>query len=513
MSNRILDYPEATAITSDDYILLDNAGTGAKCIKASALNVNMDNYTIKEARGSIASFDDGEDLPLAFMGAYITAIQDLHGYDYPWVGGSGLNLFHMNSSISQTSAGVVYTSDDNYMILNNTKSGGSTANFNNTTITLPSGTYYAKAFAISGTASKVNQSFNLKDNGASVVAFDLSTVGTFTLSEEKTLYLSTTIWEDGITYNNYKIGIVVSKTSSIDKFYPYSNECPIIGFSGVEVVRDGIQQWDEEWEVGDIDAQGNPTSSTTLIRTKNFNPCKPNTTYSVVIPSGKSMYVKYYDKDKNFITPTVSASSTITTPSNCYYFKFVMGSAYGTTYNNDIAINYPSTDTSYHAYNGNTYSLTFTDGSNPLTVYYGTVDLISGLLTVTYGRDLGSSLNWGDYGSNNTYYAEISSKKAGFENLLMSDYSYFSGTYANMPNGTFKGSGNTKYIYIRDDRYSSATEFKNNITTSIVYELATPLTYQLSKQQIRSLVGVNNIFADTGDSIVDYRKLWVKPEM
>ena len=46
----------------------------------------------------------------------------------------------------------------------------------------------------------------------------------------------------------------------------------------------------------------------------------------------------------------------------------------------------------------------------------------------------------------------------------------------------------------------------SNRILELVYELATPLTYQLSKQQIRSLVGVNNIFASTGDTSVEYRR-------
>ena len=509
MSNRILDYPEATAITSDDYILLDNAGTGAKCIKASALNVNMDNYTIKEARGSIASFDDGEDLPLAFMGAYITAIQDLHGYEYPWVGGAGKNKIDAKITASVTIKGI--TSEikaDNNLVASGESSGNGDINvvFNNT-VSLKANTTYTLSINGTDTRTGALYVFALPDYSRfSVTAFDFNTHSiTFTMSEDKDitgLMLRTT---SGNTVNiNAKLQLEVG--SSATSFQPYSNECPIIGWSAVDVTRCGKNFYNAT--LADY-------SSTQVVGVglATFYPIKvPYGTYTIstnaptgYIWAGTNIYdsstlPRVYDGNPNTVTTDVIWVGLLTSD---------MSSAYA--YN--IMINQGSTPIAYEPYNGNTYSLTFTDGSNPLTVYYGTVDLISGLLTVTYGRDLGSSLNWGDYGSNNTYYAEISSKKAGFENLLMSDYSYFSGTYANMPNGTFKGSGNTKYIYIRDDRYSSATEFKNNITTSIVYELATPLTYQLSKQQIRSLVGENNIFADTGDSIVDYRKLWVKPEM
>jgi hypothetical protein len=36
-------------------------------------------------------------------------------------------------------------------------------------------------------------------------------------------------------------------------------------------------------------------------------------------------------------------------------------------------------------------------------------------------------------------------------------------------------------------------------TGQLVYELETPETYQLTPTQINALLGVNNIFADTGD--------------
>ena len=39
----------------------------------------------------------------------------------------------------------------------------------------------------------------------------------------------------------------------------------------------------------------------------------------------------------------------------------------------------------------------------------------------------------------------------------------------------------------------------------VVYELATPITYQLTPQEVRTLLGTNNIWADTGDVTVGYK--------
>lgn len=40
----------------------------------------------------------------------------------------------------------------------------------------------------------------------------------------------------------------------------------------------------------------------------------------------------------------------------------------------------------------------------------------------------------------------------------------------------------------------------------VVYELATPITYQLTLQEIAMLRGNNTIFADTGDTTLTYRQ-------
>ena len=37
------------------------------------------------------------------------------------------------------------------------------------------------------------------------------------------------------------------------------------------------------------------------------------------------------------------------------------------------------------------------------------------------------------------------------------------------------------------------------------YELTTPITVQLTPHEVNSLLGQNNIFADTGDTEVEYR--------
>lgn len=102
------------------------------------------------------------------------------------------------------------------------------------------------------------------------------------------------------------------------------------------------------------------------------------------------------------------------------------------------------------AEDGTTYNVQFTDGDNPLTVYGGTLDVTSGLLTVT-------------------------------------------DAYITSYNGETLPS-----TWISDrDVYAEGTTPTTG--AQVCYTLATPTTYQLTPTQIRTLVGNNNIWADTGD--------------
>ena len=423
MSNRILDYPEATEITSDDYILLDNEGTGAKCIKASALNINMDNYTIKEASGAIASFDDGEDLPLAFMGAYITAIQDLHGYDYPWVGGAGKNKLPLTvEGIKNANTTALWNENSTeingitYTILTN--DSGAVIGINANGIASANSILYL----MSTTTPPIQldgQSVIISMAGFSKGAYKDNSWHDIWAPSTETVTLNGDVvqmWgqiNNGVQVNNIVIQPMIRLASVSDStFAPYSNVCPIIGWSAVDVT---IQD--------DID---NPTTTETI--------------------------------------------------------TIQLGSTY----------------------------------------YGGKLDVVSGVLTVDRGYvDLGT-LDWQYSSISERFYVGASDLgvkatdastpfNAISSALIAKSYNEIEAKTIDYAIGI---NPNATQLFARYSSITSASDFITAMNgVQLVYELATPLTYQLSKQQIKSLVGENNIFADTGDSVVDYRKLWVKPEM
>ena len=234
---------------------------------------------------------------------------------------------------------------------------------------------------------------------------------------------------------------------------------PITGYSSANITRCGINAFDEVMELGDINASGVYINSTTTLRSKNHFPVKASTSYYVTFNTddGAKMYIAQYDKDLNFISwvPSnqgITVPRSITTASNCCYIAICFTSAYGTAYKNDVSFNYPSTDTTYHAYNGQTYAIAFGQ-----TVYGGVLDVTRGKLTVTHANIAsynGESINEPWLSSMDTY----------------------------VPNTT------------------------PTTGAQVVYPLTTPFDIDLTPVQINALLGVNNVFNDTnGDTEVQYK--------
>ena len=289
---------------------------------------------------------------------------------------------------------------------------------------------------------------------------------------------------------------------------------PISGWESVETVVCGVNVWDEEWELGTINTStGEDESASYRIRSKNYIPIKPSTTYYVEGANVGSNVGRacFYDEDKVFVSamsdfPAGSLTKTFTTPSNAYYMRFSAPSNYGTTYNNDISINYPSTDHDYHAYTATTHTT-----SLGRTVYGGTVDVVSGVLTVTHALvDLGT-LTYSRIASSAGVYMFISyptgikTAVAGEKLLACDIYNAIPTINASiatdemLPNGSVCQSSGGASVRIRDDNYTDPNEFKSSVNGHMLaIPLATPQTYQLTPQTINTLAGVNNVWADSG---------------
>jgi hypothetical protein len=161
-----------------------------------------------------------------------------------------------------------------------------------------------------------------------------------------------------------------------------------------------------------------------------------------------------------------------------------------------------ATATDYEQYQGDTYSVTFSDQG---TVYGGTFDFVTGDGEITMlSYDLaGRTWTMETIGDNTVFSCNAISTKALNYNFLCNKYKN-AGTYrSNLQNGEcgcFNNAGGRNRISICDNAYSTVADFVASIADiQVVYELATPQTFTLSPQQIETLLGENNVWSDAGE--------------
>lgn len=166
-----------------------------------------------------------------------------------------------------------------------------------------------------------------------------------------------------------------------------------------------------------------------------------------------------------------------------------------------------STATAYTPYVGDTYDVQFGEAG---TVYGGQLDVTTGVLTVNMATvDLGT-LTWGSWLETGTYifHAVVDgNKQTRASTLICSQYkpNYSVSIWGDLVDCEITGANGNPRVYIRDQRFTDNVAFTTAMSgVQLVYELATPITYQLTPTEITMLLGDNNVWSDTGDSTLKY---------
>lgn len=245
----------------------------------------------------------------------------------------------------------------------------------------------------------------------------------------------------------------------------------------------GFNCWDEEWELGTINAStGQNDPSTTKYRCKNYIHVFPNTEYYFRATAGTTYNLFFYDADKNFLSVTgKNANSTFTTPENAWYMRFYKYTN-DTEYDNDITLNISKTtgtpkNGDYVPYNGHTYALDSTktlrgrfylDSNNQLRAD-GDIYLPSGKINRTYGEyTFTGSETWTWFASSQFWYMPLTGVNTINNKIKTS-------------NGIVVKSNSQNQIQVYPSDNPSIGESTNMNTvfpsgTTIVYSLVTPTT-------------------------------------
>lgn len=154
------------------------------------------------------------------------------------------------------------------------------------------------------------------------------------------------------------------------------------------------------------------------------------------------------------------------------------------------------------AQDGTTYSISWQTEVG--TVYGGTLDVTTGVLTINMGYvDLGT-LNWTKINTTSPHWRfwAILNSANPLGTLISSQYIQVTPTaqYTGSQGVATQTSGTNTLVMVSDENYTDKTAFKTSMSgVQLVYELATSQTYQLTPVEVQTILGENNIFADCGD--------------
>ena len=189
------------------------------------------------ASGSIASFSDGSDIvPAESVVVSIEPVQDLHGYYHPWPAGGGVNKFNP-SDLRKSKA-----------IFGNTQVGqpaalyGSSATNTYVNIAYLTVGTWTISYAMNGTPLSTNlRGGYICDSDGIVLQRGITTW----ISTATTLQIKVTVagylWA---SFDKNTINLQIESGSSASPYAPYSNICPISGWTRANVYHSGADTSD-----------------------------------------------------------------------------------------------------------------------------------------------------------------------------------------------------------------------------------------------------------------------------
>lgn len=484
--------------------------------------------------------------------ANIEPIQDLHGYDHPWVGGAGKNKQILTvegiiSSNGGTWSGNTYTlnnvtftilTDDDNNVIGIKTNGTANANilFYFPLVNL-NGAYIINGCPIGGSVESYRLDLRTWDGGVSVI--DIGDGATTPALQSASMMCVIRVGNGTVCNNIIFHPMIRLATETDPTFEPYSNICPISGLDSVEVKRIGKNKLVYPYKDnggtsggvtytfntdGSVSLSGTATTSYTewLAFNRNYYPLSLKAG-QYILSGGYSSDITVVVGHTNSSTSAWEILATSTggdIPFELTYDDDKIGVTISTTKNGlnvDGITLYPmirlatETDSTFEPYQSETHTT-----SLPQTTYGGTLNVQTGELVVDRGYyKFDGSETWGKFnkGWGTTKLDGIiksNINNATIANIISDIY------IAITPNGSWSGSqGAGITVTIPSDnakiRFYDSDLVDSNVSAvashmsghSICYELATPQTYYLTPEQVKLLKGYNHITtnADTLDII------------
>ena len=519
----------------------------------------MNNYTNPvTVTGNPASFEASGNGKLLSLSVPFSPIQDLHGYDSPWPAGGGKNLCanvlqgHINTNVNPRI----------FVIDNNSESAVFYAT---------QGTTYHVSSSIALTRSQIGHCADSDITSGETLLDYVSNTGTYTWTATWTGW---TVWYVYPSKNtSLESSLQVEIGSTATSYEPYSNICHITGRTGLNVYDDPKYGGTIEWnQLMKANASGGASGVSAMFNITTGELTLDGTASAVAyirfLTESVTDHVYYVNdgglrssypgeafiyNDNGGVIALTGTTIGKATSNKAFYARANSGVTFSNYTCKPIIIDltqmfgstiadyiyaletanagagvawfrnlfpkdyYPynaGEQTCVSAVNGDPYWKKDIDWTTSAgTVYGGTLDVVTGVLTVDRAIvDLGTltwnyNASWGGYPAFYCSAAPTGIKTpsvvgGALTGALCSQYIEVTRNYLFSHNETAFYVPNDGKISIRDTRYTSASDFQSAMNgVQLCYTLATPITYQLTATQVELLIGQNNVWSDSNESV------------
>ena len=269
----------------------------------------------KTVTGNPITLADGSDSYAEDLSVTIEPVQDLHGYDHPWVGGTGKNKLHVTMDSSTIGTFSMVVNSDGSVTFDGTAQSEIqnilADEYPTSNITIPSGTYKLNG-GIAGVTILV-----YADNALIYMGSATSDTEFTIPSGISSSYVSIDIASGSIFSNVTMYPMVRLSTVTDGTFEPWANVCPITGYTECEVEDVGKNK--AYLEQGSLNAlTGEETTNAARVRTNFVKAAAGETlTWSSQGDALKVRQSVYYDKNLNYVQHyDAFTSNTYAVPSN-----------------------------------------------------------------------------------------------------------------------------------------------------------------------------------------------------
>ena len=398
---------------------------------------------------------------------------------------AGKNLLSCLASTT-TIGGITYTvNNDGTVYASGTSQGTNQATLDYGHVILPAGTYTLTGCPEGGADSTYRIRLGINSYVGTFLDKDTGSGKTFTLTETTDVYARIYIQPAAGAVNLVFSPMICFSSESNSTYEQYNGNTYAVSVVGDQLINKSTN------ESGAIDANGNDVANASFNRTQLISVNSGTLCFRITVVGFYNVRIHGYNNgtwveqlallqtNDGFNEISVSVPSTV----------------------NQVRVSYPvaglNTSYLYKNYRG--------------TIYGGTLDVVSGQLTVDRKYFTADEKTW-SWGGGTYVYTNIADTDKTQRTVVLSSH-FQSRTESGTADGyvSWGGSPNNGNMIVRSsavapDLASWNTYISNN-TVQFVYELATPLTYQLTATQVALLRGDSKIWSDSGDTSVIYTNI------